>query len=66
MAALSTCTSALRSPPTFRAGSVERFKRLPLLIDATRTVHSVLYPVPDPGGSVQDGLALIDAVGSGS
>ncbi|MGX4735764.1 hypothetical protein [Kitasatospora griseola] len=51
---------------TFRAGGAERLKRLPLLIDATRTVRSVLHPVPDPGGSVQDALALIDVVGSGS
>ncbi|WP_198520399.1 hypothetical protein [Kitasatospora sp. CB02891] len=59
-------TGALRSPPTCRAGGAERLKRLPLLIDATRAVRSVLYPVPDPGGSVQDALALIDVVGSGS
>ncbi|OKJ13691.1 hypothetical protein [Kitasatospora sp. CB01950] len=57
-------TGALRLP-TFRAGGAERLKRVTLLLDATRTVRGVLYPVPDPGGSVQDALALIDAAGSG-
>ncbi|MFJ5228835.1 winged helix-turn-helix transcriptional regulator [Kitasatospora sp. NPDC088391] len=53
-------TGALRLP-TFRAGGADRLKRLTLLVDSRRTVRGVLHPVPDPGGSVQDALALIDA-----
>ncbi|MEV7601898.1 winged helix-turn-helix transcriptional regulator [Kitasatospora sp. NPDC089797] len=46
--------------PTFRAAGVERLKRLTLILDAGRTVRGVLYPVPDPAGSVEDALALLD------
>ncbi|MFE5324987.1 winged helix-turn-helix transcriptional regulator [Embleya sp. NPDC056575] len=52
--------AALRLP-TFRAAGVDRLKRLTLLLDDTRTVRGVLYPLPDPAGSVADALALIDA-----
>jgi DNA-binding HxlR family transcriptional regulator/peroxiredoxin len=52
--------AALRLP-TFRASGVDRLKRLTLLIDSARTVRGVLYPLPDPAGSVDDALALIDA-----
>jgi DNA-binding HxlR family transcriptional regulator/peroxiredoxin len=51
--------AALRLP-TFRAAGVDRLKRLTLLVDGRRTVRGVLYPVPDPAGSVQDALTLID------
>lgn len=51
--------SALRLP-TFRAAGVDRFKRLTLVVDMTRTVRGVLYPVPDPAGSVVEALRLID------
>ncbi|WP_328464456.1 winged helix-turn-helix transcriptional regulator [Streptomyces sp. NBC_00448] len=54
-------TAALRLP-TFRASGLDRLKRLTLLIDAERTVRGVLYPVPDPAGSVGDALALLDEV----
>lgn len=47
--------------PTFRAAGADRLKRLTLLIDRHRTVRGVLYPLPDPAGSVEDALALIDA-----
>ncbi|KIF76374.1 HxlR family transcriptional regulator [Streptomyces sp. 150FB] len=50
--------------PTFRAAGVDRLKRLTLLIDPARTVQGVLYPVPDPAGSVEDALALIDSAGA--
>ncbi|MFE2871448.1 winged helix-turn-helix transcriptional regulator [Embleya sp. NPDC059259] len=51
--------AALRLP-TFRAAGVDRLKRLTLLLDDTRTIRGVLYPLPDPAGSVQDALTLID------
>ncbi|MEU3571627.1 winged helix-turn-helix transcriptional regulator [Kitasatospora sp. NPDC036755] len=53
--------AALRLP-TFRAAGVDRLKRLTLVLDATRTVRGVLYPVIDPAGSVEDALALIDGL----
>ena len=52
--------TALRLP-TFRAAGVDRLKRLTLLLDDDRTVRGVLYPIPDPAGSVDDALALLDA-----
>ncbi|MCK2238882.1 MULTISPECIES: winged helix-turn-helix transcriptional regulator [unclassified Crossiella] len=51
--------TALRLP-TFRAGGVDRLKRLTLVVDRQRIVRSVLYPIPDAAGSVQDALALVD------
>jgi DNA-binding HxlR family transcriptional regulator/peroxiredoxin len=48
--------------PTFRASGVDRLKRLTLILDATRTVRAVLYPVTDPAGSVEDALALLDGL----
>lgn len=49
--------------PTFRADGIDRLKRLTLLVDGSRTVREVWYPVVDPGGSVGEVLALIGAVG---
>ncbi|MEY9836200.1 winged helix-turn-helix transcriptional regulator [Streptacidiphilus sp. EB103A] len=54
--------AALRLP-TFRAAGVDRLKRLTLVLDASRTVRGVLYPVEDPAGSVEDALALVDSLG---
>ncbi|MFD9128896.1 peroxiredoxin, partial [Kitasatospora sp. NPDC059571] len=51
--------------PTFRAAGVDRLKRLTLVLDATRTVRGVLYPVTDPAGSVEDALALLDGLSAG-
>ncbi|MFF2147101.1 winged helix-turn-helix transcriptional regulator [Kitasatospora sp. NPDC058190] len=48
--------------PTFRASGVDRLKRLTLVLDATRAVRAVLYPVTDPAGSVEDALALLDGL----
>ncbi|WP_439944518.1 winged helix-turn-helix transcriptional regulator [Streptomyces sp. BBFR115] len=48
--------------PTFRAAGVDRLKRLTLVLDASRTVRGVLYPLQDPAGSVDDALALIDSL----
>jgi peroxiredoxin len=48
--------------PTFRAAGTDRLKRLTLLVDRDRTVRGVLYPLPDPAGSVEDALALIDSL----
>ncbi|SEL86331.1 winged helix-turn-helix transcriptional regulator [Streptacidiphilus jiangxiensis] len=53
--------AALRLP-TFRAAGVDRLKRLTLVLDSTRTVRGVLYPVADPAGSVDDALALVDSL----
>lgn len=51
--------TALRLP-TFRAGGVDRLKRLTLVIDRDRVIRSVLYPIPDPAGSVREVLAALD------
>ncbi|MFG3224531.1 winged helix-turn-helix transcriptional regulator [Kitasatospora sp. NPDC048194] len=48
--------------PTFRAAGVDRLKRLTLVLDDSRTVRGVLYPVTDPAGSVEDALALLDGL----
>jgi DNA-binding HxlR family transcriptional regulator/peroxiredoxin len=53
-----TLAAALRLP-TFRAGGVDRLKRATLIIDAERTIREVVYPVPDPAGSVGDVLTLL-------
>ncbi|MEU5090056.1 winged helix-turn-helix transcriptional regulator [Streptomyces sp. NPDC021356] len=53
--------AALRLP-TFRAGGVDRLKRLTLVLDSSRTVRGVLYPLDDPAGSVDDALALVDSL----
>lgn len=47
--------------PTFRAAGADRLKRLTLLVRDDRQIAGVLYPVPDPAGSVDDMLAMIDA-----
>jgi DNA-binding HxlR family transcriptional regulator/peroxiredoxin len=52
-------TAALRLP-TFRAGGVDRFKRLTLLVDANREVRSVFYPITDPVASVHEVLHRLD------
>ncbi|WP_405774334.1 winged helix-turn-helix transcriptional regulator [Streptomyces sp. NBC_00859] len=58
-------TTSLRLP-TFRAAGTDRLKRLTLLLDGERTVRGVLYPVPDPAGSVGDALALVDEAAAGN
>lgn len=45
--------------PTFRAGGVERFKRLTLLVGPDAVVRAVQFPVTDPAGSVEEMLALV-------
>lgn|GEM_PF-275771 len=45
--------------PTFRAGGVDRFKRLSLLVDANAVVRSVQFPIRDPAGSVAEMLDLV-------
>ena len=47
--------------PTFRAAGVDRLKRLTLLVDGSRTIREVLFPVTDPAGSVDEALALVRA-----
>ncbi|MFE7561910.1 winged helix-turn-helix transcriptional regulator [Kitasatospora sp. NPDC057500] len=53
--------AALRLP-TFRTGGVEHLKRLTLVVDATRTIRGVRYPVTDPAGAVDDALVLLDGL----
>jgi DNA-binding HxlR family transcriptional regulator/peroxiredoxin len=54
-------TTALRLP-TFRAGGAERLKRLTLLIDDSRQIRSVIYPIPDPVASVSEALHRLDTL----
>jgi DNA-binding HxlR family transcriptional regulator/peroxiredoxin len=49
--------------PTFRASGVDRLKRATLIVDADRTIRSVIYPVADPAGSVDDALVLLRHLG---
>lgn len=51
--------TALRLP-TFRVGSIDRLKRVTLVVDRDRIVRGCLYPIPDVTGSVTDTLALLD------
>jgi DNA-binding HxlR family transcriptional regulator/peroxiredoxin len=45
--------------PTFRAGGVDRLKRLTLLLDPDAVVRAVQFPVADPAGSVDEMLDLV-------
>lgn len=45
--------------PTFRAGGVERFKRLSLLVDPGAVIRAVQFPICDPAGSVAEMLHRI-------
>lgn len=45
--------------PTFRAGGADRLKRATLVIDRTRTVRAIQFPITDPAGSVDEVLALV-------
>jgi DNA-binding HxlR family transcriptional regulator len=46
--------------PTFRAAGSDWLKRGTLLVGSDREIRGVLYPIPDPAGSVDDALALLD------
>lgn len=51
--------TALRLP-TFRAGGVDRLKRLTLIVDRRqRRILQTLYPVSDPVGAIEDALAVL-------
>lgn len=52
-------TAALRLP-VFRAAGADWLKRITLLVRADREIRGVLYPVPDPAGSVGDALSMLD------
>lgn len=52
-------TAALRLP-VFRAAGADWLKRITLLIRSDREIRGVLYPLPDPAGSVPDALAMLD------
>jgi DNA-binding HxlR family transcriptional regulator/peroxiredoxin len=45
--------------PTFRAGGVDRFKRLTLLADPDAVIRAVQFPINDPAGSVAEILTLV-------
>ncbi|MEH0829313.1 MULTISPECIES: winged helix-turn-helix transcriptional regulator [unclassified Micromonospora] len=45
--------------PTFRAGGMDRFKRLTLLVDPDAVVRAVQFPVTDPAGSVTEMVELV-------
>jgi DNA-binding HxlR family transcriptional regulator len=51
--------AALRLP-TFRAAGADWLKRITLLVRGDREIRGVLYPLPDPAGSVEDVLVLLD------
>lgn len=53
--------TALRLP-TFRAGGLDRLKRVTLVVDRDRIVRGCCYPIPDITGSVGDVLALLDSL----
>jgi DNA-binding HxlR family transcriptional regulator/peroxiredoxin len=53
--------TALRLP-TFRVGSLDRLKRVTLIVDRERIVRGCLYPIQDVTGSVTDALALLDGL----
>jgi DNA-binding HxlR family transcriptional regulator/peroxiredoxin len=48
-------TAALRLP-TFRAAGVDRLKRLTVVVDHTRRIRHVVYPVADVVASVQEAI----------
>jgi DNA-binding HxlR family transcriptional regulator/peroxiredoxin len=47
--------------PTFRAGGVDRLKRLTLVLDAKRTIRHVQFPITDPAGSVDEALTIVQS-----
>ena len=49
--------------PTFRAGQQTRLKRLILVIDRSRTITDVIYPVTDIPAAVADALRLARQIG---
>jgi DNA-binding HxlR family transcriptional regulator/peroxiredoxin len=53
--------TALRLP-TFRAGGIDRFKRLTLIVERReRRIVRALFPVTDPVGAIDDSLAVLAA-----
>jgi DNA-binding HxlR family transcriptional regulator/peroxiredoxin len=50
--------TALRLP-TFRVGSIDRLKRVTLIVDRDRIVRGCLYPIQDVTGSVADAITLL-------
>lgn len=59
-----TLTAALRLP-TFRAGGVDRLKRLTMIVDPDRVIRAVRFPVLDPAASVEESLAQLDRLHAG-
>ncbi len=51
--------TALRLP-TFRAGGLDRLKRVTLVIDHDRVIRGVLYPISDPAASIDEALHLLN------
>jgi hypothetical protein len=46
--------------PTVRAAGADWLTRITLLVRGDREIRGVLYPLPDPAGSVEDVLVLLD------
>jgi DNA-binding HxlR family transcriptional regulator/peroxiredoxin len=57
-------SAALRLP-TFRAAGVDRLKRLTMIVDPSRTIRAVQFPVVDPAGSVTEALATVARLSEG-
>jgi DNA-binding HxlR family transcriptional regulator/peroxiredoxin len=57
--------AALRLP-TFRAGGLDRLKRVTLVIDDARVIRGALYPITDPAASIGETLTLVRQLTAGS
>lgn len=53
-----TLTAALRLP-TFRAAGVDRLKRVTMVVDPTRTIRAVQFPITDPVATVGEALTTV-------
>ncbi|MFC7487378.1 winged helix-turn-helix transcriptional regulator [Knoellia sp. CPCC 206453] len=51
--------------PTFRAGGVDRLKRVTLVVDPAGVVRAVQAPVTDPAGSAVEMLGVLDGLMGG-
>jgi len=51
--------------PTFRAGGVDRLKRVTLVVDPAGVVRAVQAPVTDPAGSAVEMLGMLDELMGG-
>lgn len=59
-----TLTAALRLP-TFRAAGVDRLKRMTMVVDPTRTIRAVQFPITDPVATVGEALTTVTRLAKG-